>query len=247
MRSKILACLLAAVLIACLGATVASAPVTSPDIKSIEVTYYAKSDNPVKPDKPPGKPPKEEEPPPPVDNTCYELLGLELTGTATYVVNPKGAPTGAIAEIKDAFEAWDGVTAAELFADTVGTTTAVGWSEDGENTVSWVGIIPRSIVAIAVIWYVPYTDGDGLGEIVEFDITFNALQKWGIDGEKRAFDVRNVATHEVGHVVGLADLYEDLYRELTMYGYTSKGETIKISLEEGDILGVQYLYPEPFA
>ncbi|MDI6820012.1 MAG: matrixin family metalloprotease [Candidatus Hodarchaeaceae archaeon] len=132
-----------------------------------------------------------------------------------------------------------------------GATGARGYSLDRQNTVSWVGIAPTTAVAITVIWYVPDTDGDGLDEIVEFDVILNALLKWGIDpdGEGpvtiKAYDIRNVATHEAGHVVGLADLYDAAYRELTMYGYTSKGETKKISLETGDIAGAQYLYGAP--
>jgi hypothetical protein len=51
-----------------------------------------------------------------------------------------------------------------------------------------------------------------------------------------------VATHEAGHVTGLDDLYDDVYSELTMYGYTHKGETIKISLGIGDMHGCQALY-----
>ena len=57
-----------------------------------------------------------------------------------------------------------------------------------------------------------------------------------------AFDIQNIGTHEAGHVVGLADLYENQYNELTMYGYSDIGETQKCSLETGDILGAQKLY-----
>ena len=40
----------------------------------------------------------------------------------------------------------------------------------------------------------------------------------------------------------LADLYEEQYRELTMYGYGRTGETIKLSLEEGDEAGAYFIY-----
>ena len=56
------------------------------------------------------------------------------------------------------------------------------------------------------------------------------------------FDVQDIATHEAGHVVGLDDLYADKYSELTMYGYSSKGETKKISLAVGDVNGTVALY-----
>ena len=54
--------------------------------------------------------------------------------------------------------------------------------------------------------------------------------------------MRNVGTHELGHVVGLDDLYPAQYRDLTMYGYSAAKETKKITLENGDIAGTQAIY-----
>ena len=208
-------------------------PITPPQLKEITFIHYAKPDKPGKPQ------------PPPVDNNAYELLGVCLPGLVTYHVNPSGAPIGASAEIELAFETWDAVTTTELF-DPALQTTASGFDEDGQNTISWEGIAPTTIIAMTRIWY--WDDG----AIEEFDIVFNALLKWGIDPDdegpsklKNAYDVQNIATHEAGHVVGLDDLYEAPYRELTMYGYSSKSETIKISLEQGDIAGAQHLYGAP--
>ena len=42
--------------------------------------------------------------------------------------------------------------------------------------------------------------------------------------------------------MGLDDLYNEIYSEFTMYGYSSKGETKKCTLENGDIIGAQFLY-----
>ena len=42
-----------------------------------------------------------------------------------------------------------------------------------------------------------------------------------------AFDVRNIATHEIGHFCGLADLYKGGSRELTMYGYGASKSSIR--------------------
>ncbi|OFV85322.1 MAG: hypothetical protein A2W26_08285 [Acidobacteria bacterium RBG_16_64_8] len=86
--------------------------------------------------------------------------------------------------------------------------------------------------------------------MVDTDVIFNTRYKWAIDpdGEdtrtlaKSQYDVRNVGTHELGHVVGLDDLYQAEYRELTMYGYSAAKETKKISLQTGDIWGTQDIY-----
>ena len=198
-------------------------------------------DKPGKPDKPPGRPPKEEEP---KDNSYHELWGGYLADTIEYYVNPDvNLVTGvdAVAAVSDAAEAWDAVTADELFS-CAGETTESWYELDEQNTVSWVKFIPRDYIAVAVMWYDP-----GTMIIYEVDIVFNTFHNWGIDPTKkdRAFDVQNIATHEFGHPVGLDDLYDEIYSELTMYGYSSKGETEKCTLEEGDIDGAQELYGAP--
>jgi len=218
-------------------------PITPSDLKNITLIHY------VKPDSPPGKPdiPDDEDPPlPDIDNTGYALLDCYLPETVTYYVNTAGAPEGALAEIQESFGTWDSVTTTELF-EYVSETTASGARFDYQNTVSWRKIAPRNIIAMTSLWYNGTT-----GEIYEFDITFNSFLKWGIDPDDegpdtllKMYDVENIAVHEVGHVVGLADLYEDKYRELTMYGYGSVGETIKITLATGDIEGAQFLYGNP--
>ena len=204
--------------------------------------------HPVAPDKPdnPGKgkkPPKD--PSEPKDNTYYELWGGYLTGTLKYYVNPNvSLVTGGnvLTAVNAAVDSWNSVTADELFS--YGGTTPERWyAEDEQNTISWVKFTPRGYIAVAVMWYDPANM-----IIYEVDIVFNTFHKWGINPSKRdkAFDIQNIATHEFGHPVGLDDLYLTEYRELTMYGYSSKGETQKCSLEEGDIAGAQQLYPKKF-
>jgi len=216
-------------------------PITPPELKQITIIHYAK------PESPPGKAKKDNEPPPP-DNGVYVLLGPKLIETALYYINPTSAPDGAVAEINEAFEAWDAVTDAELF-NYVDTTTRIGINLDGQNTVSWIRILPRNIIGVASYWT---EEKEGKTAIVEFDIAFNAFLKWGVDPDdegpielKRAYDVENIAIHEAGHALGLADLYGETHYELTMYGYSSTGETQKISLEAGDIAGAQHLYGIP--
>lgn len=255
----IVAVILALVLVFSLGGVVAAAPPADNPDKSarpenLEQVIFV---HPAAPDKPdnPGKgkkPPKDEEP---KDNTKYELWGGSLAGTVEYYINPNvnlangGDPISAV--IASA-EAWDAVTVTTDFDETGGLfnyagTTPLSWyEEDEKNTISWVKFFPRDYIAVAVMWYDPV---DMI--IYEVDIVFNAFHKWGIDpvaGDKdtiKAYDIQNIATHEFGHPVGLDDLYDEIYSELTMYGHGKKGETIKRSLEEGDIAGAQELYRVP--
>ena len=245
---KVLAVLLVVALIVSLSGVVVSA---KPDkagrpekLEQIVFVHPVAPDKPGKPDKPPGKPPEDEESP--KDNDAYALWGGYLAETIQYKVNPNVSLTtggDVVAALELAADAWDGVTpAAELF-DYAGDTQNSWYALDGENTVSWVKFIPRDYIAFASMWYDPATLA-----IYEVDIVFNTFHKWGIDPVKedkdkiRAFDVQNIATHEFGHPVGLDDIYDEVCSELTMYGYSSKGETKKCSLENGDRLGAQEVY-----
>lgn len=239
---KLLVAWLVAVLLVTSLAAVASAkpdkPARPEKLDQVIFVHPVAPEKPGKPDSPPGKPPKDEEEA--KDSTYYELWGGQLASTLEYRINENvslvngGDPAAAV---NAAAEAWDVETGAELF-NYIGDTDKNWYAEDGQNTVSWVKFIPRDYIAVAVMWY------DENLVVWECDIVFNTFHNWGINPVKkdRAFDIQNIATHEFGHPAGLDDLYAETYSELTMYGYSSKGEVKKCSLEDGDISGIQSLY-----
>ena len=55
-------------------------------------------------------------------------------------------------------------------------------------------------------------------------------------------DLRNIATHEIGHAFGLLNMYMSKSTELIMHVYSEEGEAKKRDLESGDIAVVQKLY-----
>lgn len=216
---------------------VAAEPLTPPEVKSMILFHSAKPSS------------SENSASPPLNNLYYELLGVKLTPTFTYFVNPKGSKLEAKKvenQIKLSFDGWNWTTEVRLF-NYVGLTTK-GYARDGQNTVLWKELDQKTKIAMTVIWYVPDTDGDGLAEIVEADIVLNSLLKWGIDPDGEGprtidkYDVKNIATHEAGHIVGLAGLTDGSCRELTMCEHSAIGQTNKISLEGGDVTGAQFLY-----
>lgn len=215
-----------------------------------------------KPDGKPGKPLKD-------DKGDYTLLvkGAKWPETPIdYVIdetftsdrNPYGLPIGFITgAIFNSTEEWDSWTSADLFGSCTIDESADwdGWEDsdrDYRNEISFGDYPQPGVIAVAVVW--GYFGGPPSGRyILEFDIMFDTDYKWGYTGITieeddgigvitDTMDLWNIATHELGHGLGLGDLYKPRASEETMYGYSRYGETQKRTLNDGDIAGIQFLY-----
>jgi hypothetical protein len=170
-------------------------------------------------------------------NLDYKLLPFHWHVTAKYWINPSnkyGFPVSAvIATITISANTWDKETSAAVFSYE-GTTKRSAGRYDGYNVIAW-GSYRAGVIAVTYIWYRG-------SQILETDTRMNTLYKWSLTGEAGKMDVQNIMTHEFGHWAGLADLYDDVDYWLTMYGYSTYGETYKRTLGFGDILGLQAVY-----
>jgi len=182
--------------------------------------------------------------PPPWDETedDFRLIagGIRWFETISYEVNPAESGLGSgdvLSTLTTSSETWDAETGFELFASPSLTEyDSIGY--DGTNRIIW-GALDPGVIAVTYLWYIPRTK-----EIVEFDMVFNTSYTWSTAGASDAMDLQNIATHEFGHN-GLSDLRPPKDWALTMYAYSSLGETDKRTLGTGDILGIQELYGAP--
>lgn len=113
---------------------------------------------------------------------------------------------------------------------------------DGLNEVVFGSIEDSGAIAVTIIWGV-FSGPPHSRKLIEWDMVFDEVDfAWSNSGELDKMDFENIATHELGHSVGMGDLYESGCGEETMYGYATEGETKKRDLNTGDIAGIKNLY-----
>jgi len=126
------------------------------------------------------------------------------------------------------------VTAATLVADTS--------SPDNQNEVYFGDVGSQGAIAVTIVWGI-FSGPPSQRQLVEWDMIFDEVDyNWSSTGAAGLMDFENIATHELGHSTGMADLYTFSCSEETMYGYADFGETKKRDLNAGDIAGVSSLY-----
>lgn len=176
--------------------------------------------------------------------TCWSTFATWGTRLpVTYTINPTN-PQGlsqsfVTSAISRSAETWDYATPKELFNNVYKIDYYAKYGKyDGKNSLVF-GYYPYSgVLAVTGIWYYTST-----GQIVETDMLFNTAYRWGdATINPSIMDLRNIATHELGHVVGMNDIYGSSCYYVTMYGYGSTGETKKRTLETPDITGLLTLY-----
>lgn len=128
-------------------------------------------------------------------------------------------------------------------ATTSATLAADTSSPDDQNEVYFADITDSGAIAVTIVWGI-FGGPTFNRELVEWDQIYDdATYDWSAEASGAAgkMDFDNIATHELGHSFGMADLYNSCTDE-TMYGYTTYAETKKRDLNSGDIRGINGLY-----
>lgn len=142
------------------------------------------------------------------------------------------------AEIDVAARAWARVSCSAFRAIVAGTTTT-GPGDDGTSGVyfedaSWPAEFTPDAIATTVVHV------DAQGHIYDADIYVNGADHvFSLDGHVGTIDFRSIATHEIGHVLGLGESADPI---ATMYTSYPPGVAWR-SLEQDDDDGACTLYP----
>ena len=153
------------------------------------------------------------------------------------------------------FATWEAVPTASVAFQFVGFTSAVPFDDDGISTFGFDAEPDLDRVLGATSFVVDTLTG----EIVESDVFFNSIFTWSTAaaGDTSRFDLQSVATHEIGHFVGLGhsaigetEIRPDGGRRVIASGAVmfpislGRGITADRTLQPDDIAGVSDLYPD---
>lgn len=144
-----------------------------------------------------------------------------------------------------AIRAWNDATGttATLVENTTGASRArADWEADDLHTLIFdeddsSGYFPSNtgIVALTPVWFA------SSGVIADADVLFNGSDfTFTTDGGLNAFDVQDVATHELGHLLGLD---HSGWAGATMYPYVDPAVVLHRSLSGDDERGLRDAYP----
>lgn len=192
----------------------------------------------------------------PDTSSCYGFLarGAKWKEVEDYIVDPTNTRglNGAFVRNNIAYDIskWEAAAGKNILGNEVsgivdGADTV---SPDDKNEVYFGDIEGTNAIGVTIIWGI-FGGPPKQRELVEWDQVYDQVDfDWSEDCLSEnctitgSMDFENIATHELGHSVGLDDLYEPRCSEQTMYGYADYGETKGRTLEAGDIKGIQELY-----
>jgi matrixin len=158
-------------------------------------------------------------------------------------------------ELASAFATWEAVPTASIAFQFVGFISAAPFEDDGISVLGFEAEPDLDRVLGATTFVVDVVTG----EIVESDVFFNSIFTWSAAaaGEPGRFDLRSVATHEIGHFVGLGhsalgetEIRPEGGRRVLASGAVmfpislGRGSIADRTLQPDDIAGVSDLYPD---
>jgi len=159
-----------------------------------------------------------------------------------------------------AFASWENASGGQVDFKYLGFTDVGRSGSDGQNNLIWItdgwnkyAFGDPHAIAVTISTY-----KSGSGRMVDADIHFNADNfLWTVQdptnpsaGESDCMDVQNIATHEIGHLLGADHSSEDIfesnpnYASATMYFASYAGDIAHRTLNDDDDHAILALYPK---
>lgn len=190
--------------------------------------------------------------PKPGTDTCYTYLssGAKWKTVEPWVVNSSnvdGLGSSAVFNLlSGGVTKWEDAAGFDILGSGSATSSALladTSSPDNLNEVYFADVSEPGVIAVTIVWGIFGGPPQGR-KLVEWDQVYDDVSfDWSAEasGSANKMDFGNIATHELGHSVGMGDLYNSCVDE-TMYGFSSNAEIKKRDLNSGDITGVNALY-----
>lgn len=142
---------------------------------------------------------------------------------------------------------WESTASADILGNgstTSATLVADTSSPDDQNEVYFGDISDPGAIGVTIVWGI-FRGPPSVRQLTEWDQVYDDVDfNWTADAtlEPTKMDFPEISIHELGHSVGLDDIYQSECSEETMFGFATEGETKKRDLGPGDIEGIQSLY-----
>lgn len=183
-------------------------------------------------------------------SSCFSFLaaGAKWKTVEPWIVNPANtrglAGDFVLDNLSGDIAKWESAASFDILGNGSSTTNSLiadTVSPDGANEVYFADVSSSGAIAVTIVWGI-FGGPPFARELVEWDQVYDDVDfDWSSTGEAGKMDFENIATHELGHSIGMGHP-DDSCAEETMYRFAGTGETKKRTLEAGDIAGAAKLY-----